>query len=251
MKFQDIDTVINASGLRLVIVRGLPSPWSQAAKAMIEYKGLEYMLGSQMPGVENAELETWSGENSAPIVAWNDEAPLNRWNDILLLLERLAPERPLIPADFDQRNLCFGLGHELCGEDGFGWNRRLDIFHHMVEAGGSAEGAPAKYGYTEKTGPAAKARVDQFLDDLTSLLDSQKRVGSEYFIGDSVTAVDFYWAALSNLICLQPDEQCPLDPGVRAMFEGASAAYGHFVNSPLIAHRDRIMERYFKQPMQL
>ena len=33
-------------GLRLVLVRGLPSPWSQAAKTIFEIKGLDYVAAA-------------------------------------------------------------------------------------------------------------------------------------------------------------------------------------------------------------
>ena len=36
MEYQEINHVINADGLRIVLVRGFPSPWGQAAKAMME-----------------------------------------------------------------------------------------------------------------------------------------------------------------------------------------------------------------------
>ena len=76
---------------------------------------------------DNPELFAWSGTNSAPVVAWNDESPINRWDDILILLERLAPDKPLVPEKPRDRFQVFGIGHEICGELGFGWNRRLDL----------------------------------------------------------------------------------------------------------------------------
>jgi cysteine desulfurase len=51
------------------------------------------------------------------------------------LLERLAPNKPLIPTDPEQRVRLFGLGHEICGELGFGWNRRLDMFRPAMASG--------------------------------------------------------------------------------------------------------------------
>ncbi|MBX9943697.1 MAG: hypothetical protein K2Y40_06430 [Reyranella sp.] len=66
--------------------------------------------------VANAETAAWSGQNSAPFVAWQDEKPLNRWLDILLLAERLAPEPAMLPADPRQRALAVGLSHEMLAE---------------------------------------------------------------------------------------------------------------------------------------
>ena len=74
----------------------------------------------------NAEIAAWSGQHSAPVVAWQDEQPLNRRLDILLLSERLA--LALLPADPLQRALAIGLCHEMMGERGIAWNCRLQMF---------------------------------------------------------------------------------------------------------------------------
>ena len=97
MQYVDMNEAIKADGLRIVIVKDMPSAWGLAAKAMIEFKALESKVAHQVPFAENPELLAWSGTNSAPVVAWNDEAPINRWDDIVLLLERLAPEPRLVP----------------------------------------------------------------------------------------------------------------------------------------------------------
>ena len=102
--------IIAHPGLRLVLVRGVPSPWSQAAKAILEIKGLPYVAAPLEIGGANAEIAAWSGQNGAPIVAWQDEKPINRWFDILLLAERLAPRPALLPAEPRQRALAVGLG---------------------------------------------------------------------------------------------------------------------------------------------
>ena len=99
MQTLDIKELKAATGLRIVLVAGTPSPWGQTAKAMIEYKGLAYTTGWLSPGEVNQEVVNWSGVNSGPVVAWDDEEPINRWNDILFLLERLAPFPALSPED--------------------------------------------------------------------------------------------------------------------------------------------------------
>ena len=133
IQYLEIEDVIGRDGLRLILVKGLPSPWGLAAKAMMELKVLDFVCGPQLAGAENTELVRWAGTNSAPVVAWNDEAPINRWDDILLLIERLAPQPQLLPEDRNLRSLVLGLSHELCGELGFGWNIRLTMFSAMVD----------------------------------------------------------------------------------------------------------------------
>ncbi len=140
MKMLSIGELVKKDGLRIVLVAGAPSPWGQAAKAMMEYKRLEFSAGHLIPGDANKELVAWSGVNSGPVVAWNDEKPIDRWNDILFLLERLAPSRPLVPEDSQQRADLFGMAHEINGELGLGWNRRLLMFAPILESGAAPEG---------------------------------------------------------------------------------------------------------------
>ncbi len=248
MDYAGIDEVINADGLRLILVQGLPSPWGQAAKAMIEHKGLSYIAGPQQPGGANPELVAWSGVNSGPVVAWNDEPPLNRWDDILLLLERLAPATPLVPQDAGERIHMFGLAHEMCGELGFGWNCRLNMTR--PKPGEPPAGFAKKYGYNESDGALAIPRVTTFLRHLAITLNAQSQQGSNYLVGASVSAADFYWAAFSNLVALQPPEECPIHPAVRPMFEQVPPEVTAAIDPILIEHRDRIMRAHFKIPME-
>ena len=249
MDYHSIDDTIAADGLRLVLVRGTPSPWGQAAKAMMEYKGLAYIVGPQEPGGANPELVEWSGTNSGPVVAWNDEPPLNRWNDILFLLERLAPERPLLPEDPAARIVAMGLTHEICGELGLGWNYRLTMAR---PAEGQAPSPFAlKYGYNAADGEAAERRVISLLNHLTAMIEAQRAAGSRYLMGDAVSAVDFYWAAFSNLLAIMPPERCPLHPKVRPRFETVPDAIRAAMNPTLLEQRDYIMDTYFRIPMEL
>lgn len=69
--YVSIDEAKQARDLRLVIVKGLPSPWSQAAKTIFELKGLPFLLAPYVPFAENPEVVDWAGEG-APVAAWND-----------------------------------------------------------------------------------------------------------------------------------------------------------------------------------
>ena len=104
-EYRTVKEIIDSPGLRIVLVKGLPSPWGQAAKTIFEAKGLEYAAAPWLPGEPNADITSWGGEASAPIVAWEKEAPIHRWIDILYLAERLAPKPSLVPADATQRAL--------------------------------------------------------------------------------------------------------------------------------------------------
>jgi hypothetical protein len=116
-------------GLRLVLVRGVPSPWGEAAKAILQVKKLPFVRVAQQPGGTNPELLDWTGQTSAPVAAFEDERTRTGWAEILLLAERLAPEPRLVPASPTERALLFGLANELAGELGFGWCRRNGGIH--------------------------------------------------------------------------------------------------------------------------
>lgn len=255
MKYLSPSEIINGDGLRIVLVQHMPSPWGQAAKAMIEYKGLSYSAAPWEGGGANAELVAWTGNNNgAPIVAWNDEAPIDRWDDILFLLERLAPHKPLLPEARDERALVLGLSHEICGRLGLAWNRRLSMFAPMVASGQAPEGfvlMAKKFGSTEDDVARADARQIASLEVLTNQLKVQQRAGSDYFVGNSLSAVDFYWTAFSNLFDLLPPDKCPMPEPARPMFTTMADSVRNAVDPLLIAHRDRILAQHFKVPMEM
>ena len=144
-----------------------------------------------------------------------------------------------------------GLGYSICGQLGFGWNRRLDGVHARAQSGLAVGWLGEKYGYNETDGALAASRAIEFLDYLTGVLKAQAERGSSYIVGGSLSAVDFYWAAFSNLVVIQPPEECPLDPAIRPMFESVTPAVAAAVDPILIEHRDRVMQSYFKLPMEL
>lgn len=254
MQFISIEEAVRRDGLRLVIVAGTPSPWGQAAKAMIEYKGLTYAAAPQVMGGANEALVAWAGVNSGPVVAWNDERPLSRWDDILFLLERIAPQRSLLPADIVERVQLFGLAQEICGECGLGWNRRLSLFQPAMRSGNPPEAVlnmARKYRYNESDVAAAEARQVATLDLLTAVLSQQRARGRRYFIGAGPTALDFYWAAFCNLFDILPPEHMAVDAGFRGMLETLSPTVRAALSPQLLEHRDHMMQHYFKLPMEL
>ena len=254
MDYVSPNEVINAQGLRLVLVHHMPSPWGQATKAMLEYKGLAFAAAPWEGGGDNPELIAWAGNHGAPIVAWNDETPIHRWDDILFLLERLAPQVSLLPEDRAERALVLGLSHEICGQLGLAWNRRLSMFAPMVASGQAPEGfvlMAKKYGSTEEDVANADARQIDTLNALAARLKAQQAAGSEFFVGNSISAVDFYWAAFSNLFDLLPPEKCPMPEQARPMFTGMADNVRAAVDPVLIAHRDRIMANHFTLPMEM
>src|SRR5208282_551446 len=107
--------------LRLVLSPGVPGPWSEAAKGIFYVKKLTYIPVRQNMGSDPA-LRAWTAQDSAPVAVYNDE--------------RLAPNPALVPPSIGDRIQMFGLCNELCGENGFGWSKRLLMFHDNLNAPG-------------------------------------------------------------------------------------------------------------------
>lgn len=239
-------------GLRIVLVRGVPSPWSQAAKTIFEIKGLPYVAAPLDVGGANAEIAAWSGQNSAPVVVWQDEPPLNRWLDILLLAERLAPAPALLPADPLRRALVIGLCHEMLGERGIAWNRRLQMFAGAVASGNTGRLGPliGKYGFDAADSAAAGARIAATLRALSAQLDAQQARRVPWLVGDGVSAADIYWVAVANIIAPLPATQCPMREASRAGFTATDPLVLAALDPALLAHRDRVFKACFRDPME-
>lgn len=245
--------IIRHKGLRIVLVQGMPSPWGQAAKTIFEIKGLDYVAAPLTVGGTNDDIVAWCGENSGPIVAWADEKPVHRWLDILHLAERLAPTPSLIPSDASERALMIGLSNEICGELGIGWNRRLQLFAPAMKGGSPPEGVArmsGKYGYNESDAELAGARVAGSLRALTTQLKSQRERGSQFFIGDRLSALDIYWASFMNLLAPLPKENCPMPEDWRPAFVATDPQIVEALDPLLVEHRDRIFWAYFRNPME-
>jgi len=197
--FVGVEEARQAGGLRVIMVGFVPSPWGEAAKGILHVERVPYIAARM--GAEMKAVVEWTGENSAPIAVYDDEAPRTGWAEILLLAERLAARPSLLPADAAQRALVIGLSHEICGEDGLGWARRLvGIDAGLRGEGGfpkqTAEYLAAKYGYRKNIGAEARHRVVDLLGMFSQRLADQKGNGSKYLVGERLSAADIYLATL-------------------------------------------------------
>jgi glutathione S-transferase len=247
-----IEAARRLPGLRLIALQGVPSPWSQGAKAILHVKGIPYTLVHRTKEDAPDALETWTGQASFPAAMFEDERPRSGWAEILLLAERLAPKPALVPAEPAQRAFCFGVAHEICGEMGLGWCRRLE----MVSAGLArtpsdpiAEWLGQKYGYSPETAALAPVRVHAVLALLGDLLAEQ---GGAYLLGDSLSALDLYWATFCNLLSPLPPELMPMPERMRPMFTASEPAVNEQLErTGLLAHRDRIYREHLELPVVL
>ncbi|MFK7896642.1 MAG: hypothetical protein AB8G23_12450 [Myxococcota bacterium] len=264
IEYMDFEVARKADGLRMVVVTGVPSPWGEAAKGILHLRQIPWQA-VRLDAASDAMAE-WTGERSGPVAIYNDEEPRSGWAEILLLAERLASpanstaasERtpsllPEAPAD---RAHAFGLAHEICGEDGLGWMRRLQGIH----AGLSGEpGFPPpvaqyladKYGYRAEEAESHGQRIRDILGLLSGRLREQKQSGSPYYFGDRLTAVDVYSATFMALFAPLPADQCPMAEALRPGFSSMDEATAQALEPILLEHRDLIYNKYLELPLTL
>jgi glutathione S-transferase len=241
-------------GLRMVVVGGVPSPWGEAAKGILHIKGIEWI--AVRLAYDDEALKDWAGQRSGPVAIYNDEKPRSGWAEILLLAERLAPTPSLLPADAAERALVFGFAHELCGEQGLAWSRRLQMIHAGINrAGGFPEKVAhylsRKYGYLPAAGETYATRVVELLGMFAARLKSQRAAGSRYYVGYALTAVDVYSATCLALYRPLPADVCAMDPKTRTAFEMRDALTDAALDPILFEHRDMMYKDHLELPLAL
>jgi glutathione S-transferase len=254
VEYVEFEAARDARGLRMVVVSGVPSPWGEAAKGILQVKQIPWTAVRLDP--RSDAMASWTGERSGPVVVYDDEAPRSGWAEILLLAEHLAPEPALLPLDPEDRALAFGLSHEICGEMGLGWARRLAAVHTgLKNEGGFPAGVAGylgdKYGYRKEEGDYYGARVVSLLEMLSRRLHAQREVGRPYYLGTELTALDIYSATFMALFAPLSDEQCPMPAAIRGAFESIDDVTAKAVDPILLEHRDLVYAKHLELPLSL
>ena len=253
-EYVSVEEAIARAGLRMVVVSNVPSPWGEAAKGILHLKGIDWAAVRLV--YDSEALAKWAGQRNGPIALYESEPPRPGWAEILLLAERLAPAPSLLPADPAERALVFGLAHEICGEAGLGWSRRLQLIHAGLQGAGGfhervAKYLGKKYGYTPALGEAATARVAALLSMLVARLKAQRAAGTRYYIGRSLTALDIYSATFTAMFRPLPHDQCAMDPATRTAFETRIPQIEAALDPILFEHRDMMYADHLELPLRL
>jgi glutathione S-transferase len=253
-EYVGVDEAIRHGGVRMVVVGGVPSPWGEAAKGILHIKRIDWVAVRLV--YDSEALKEWSGQRNAPVLVYENERPRSGWAEILLLAERLAPKPSLLPRDAFERALVFGLAHEICGEAGLGWSRRIQLVHAgLHNADGFSEPVSRylakKYGYSAAAGEAAGPRVAELLAMLAARLEAQRRTGSRYYVGNSPTAADVYGATFAAMFQPLPPEHCKMDAGTRAAFSARDAQTAASLDPILLEHRDMMYAECLELPLSL
>jgi glutathione S-transferase len=249
-----VEEAIKRPGVRMVVVCDVPSPWGEAAKGILHIKGIPWVAVRLV--YDNDALTQWAGQRSGPVLVNDNERPRSGWAEILLFAERLAPRPALLPEDAADRALAFGLAHEICGEAGLGWSRRLQMIQAGFDNTGNfspqvAKYLGKKYGYSPAVSATAGARVAALLGMLAARLKAQRAAGSRYYIGGTPTAVDIYSATFMAMFAPLPEEQCPMDAATRTSFSACDAQTQAALDPILLQHRDMLYREHLELPLSL
>jgi len=250
----DVATARALPGLRLVLSAGVPGPWGEAAKGIFHAKGIPFARVAQRLDGDNDALRAWTGRDDAPIAIWNDEKPRDGWIEIAMLAERIAPEPRLIPDSVGDRALVFGMGRELCGEQGLGWCRRLMLVHQLMQAAPElpiTRYLASRYGYDVKRAEAAPQRVVAILQAFSTRLASQREGGRRYLVGDALSALDIWWAGFAAMIEPLPPELCPMRSDTRAAYAVRDPAILAATDHAVLEHRDFVYREHLELPVRL
>jgi glutathione S-transferase len=265
MKYLEVNEARDLPGLKLVLTAFVPGPWGESAKKILEYKQIPYHPVAQYAAKANADLVAWTGIRNAPIALYNDEPPRTGWFDILMLAERLAPERPLLPDRSEARVLVLGIAQELCGEWGWGWARRAMMGTPHAGTPDPArvarlsrppwapeDMARMRSSYSVSVGGAAEApaRCADIIRMLAARLHRQKAEGSPYLVGPSITAADLYWTVFSMALEPLPHELNPMPDWMRMSYDMIGPVLEAAKDPILLEHRDFIYERHLSLPLE-
>ena len=255
------------TGIKLQVIKGIPSPWSEAAKAILNLKAIPYIPVAF--DAFNPEQQTWFEADNAPSLKPENGPALSDWLDILNFSEAYyknssQDESSLLPRDNAEREEHLALCHTLCSKHGLGWQRRLQSVHlGLNEAGGFpikiAHYLAEKYGYQAEDAALYESEIIRILGLLTTKLkqnalplQAQKydvKVSNDstnpiHYFGESLSALDIYSAMFMVFFKPLSEEVCPMYPSIRAAFETYPEAVAEALDPILFRHRDYVFNAY-------
>lgn len=137
---------------------------------------------------------------------------------------------------------------------GLGWAYRLLMIDKALKHG-EGEGAfsprvarylAPRYGFDAAAAEAAEHRVIDVLTMLSSRIESHP-----YLMGETLTAIDIYWATFANLLIPLPPEDMAAKPSIRTAFTCRNERILGAISRRLRAHQRHVYENYLELPVRL
>ena len=243
-------------GTRVTFVPGVQAMYAEALKNICYVKNIPLTRVSHpLMGVDKetgedrqAKLYELTSQTSLPTMFHDKERPRNVWTEQLALAERIGTKDSpkLIPDNFEQRVEMFGICAVVLGEDGLVWNMRIMMDSPLAQ----------KYGYSEEASAAAPGKIGEVITLIDDRLKAQEKNGSPYLIGDSLTALDIYWATMSMTILPVPLEIMPKtqqNQGMLVFFEMNSKIpeIANVLSNRIRDHQQYILTTYCETPAVL
>jgi glutathione S-transferase len=243
-------------GTRVTFVPGVQAMYAEALKnicyiknihltrALHPFMGIDKETGED----RQAKLYELTSQTSLPTMFHDKERPRNVWTEQLALAERIGTKDSpkLIPDNFEHRVEMFGICAVVLGEDGLVWNMRIMMDSPLAQ----------KYGYSEEASAAAPGKIGEVITLIDDRLKAQEKNGSPYLIGDSLTALDIYWATMSMTILPVPLEIMPKtqqNQGMLGFFEMNSKipVIASALTERIAKHQQYILTAYCETPAVL
>src|SRR3984885_5763888 len=209
-----LQQALAAPGLRLAPVRaGLPSPWSEFARSWSHVKRIPSSLVDARDADRGlTSIRPLTGQESLPVVFWNDERPRSSWLRQVMMIARLLTE----PA-FGERER--GIGHYLSKK-----------YRHNTD---SVEGSI------------------KHCEEIVLTFGDLRSAGHDYLLGSTLTALDLAWAAFAALIQPLSEGLCPMKPLWRDLYTWMPPVTPCHTLEALLSHREHIYRDWLTLPVDL
>lgn len=244
------------TGTRITFVPGVQAMYAEALKNICFVKNIEVirvlhpLMGIDKETGEDRQKKLYelTSQTSLPTMLHDTERPRNVWIEQLALAEEIGDKDSpvLIPDNFALRSKMFGLCAIVLAEDGLVWNMRILSDNPLAR----------KYGYSEAASSEAPRKISEAIRLIDSQLKKQESKGSSYLIGDSISALDIYWATMSMTVSPVSLEIMPAtqqNQGMLKMFEAVSSIppIKDSVTQRIRQHQEYILTKYCETPAVL
>ena len=244
------------NGTRVTFIPGMQALYAEALKNICYVKeiplirALHPLMGIDKETGEDrqARLYELTSQTSLPTMFHDQDRPRNVWIEQLSLAENIGKDDSpkLIPDNLQDRVDMFGLCAVILGEDGLVWNIRILNDSPLAR----------KYGYSEKASSEATGKIVDIIDLINNRLDDQEKIGSQYLVGQSLTAADIYWATMLMSTIATPEDIMPRteqNQGMLMWFEANSKIpeIDNALTEKIRDHQHYILKTYCETPAVL